>query len=293
MDDYPLAMPKENSPLLQEFLTCFGISAEPLLAGDPLALIASIGRAFSRIPYENLSKILLATEGMASDRALRGPSEVFAEYRRRGAGGTCFSLTALLLHVLRALGLRAEPILADRHYGADTHCALIVWVAGSPHLLDPGYLITDPVPLGAELLLASAEPIPERLESITVPTRFNDVVLVPREEGRRLELHTRQHDSMVHRLTFKTTPVDPGAFLRAWNASFSWDGMRYPVLSRVHGNRQLYLQGCRFQVRTRESVRREEISQDRLVATIQREFGLDGGLAAAAVKRLRRRGETS
>ena len=43
--------------------------------------------------------------------------------------------------------LRAEPILADRRYGDDTHSALVVWHEGKPHLLDPGYLIVRPLPL--------------------------------------------------------------------------------------------------------------------------------------------------
>ncbi len=83
-----------------------------------------------------------------------------------GSGGTCFSLTATLLALVRSLGLRAEPILADRPYGERTHSGLIVWIDDRAHLVDPGYLLTEPIPLEADLLIEK-------------PTSFNTVILTP------------------------------------------------------------------------------------------------------------------
>ena len=47
------------------------------------------------------------------------PAEVLADHEQCGAGGTCFSLTAAFLHLVRSLGWKAEPLLADRRYGCD------------------------------------------------------------------------------------------------------------------------------------------------------------------------------
>ena len=142
-------------------------------------MVESVAAAFSSLPYENLTKIL--KHDREGGVARRGPEEVIRDHIRLGSGGTCFSLTAALLHVLRALGLRAEPILADRHYGENTHCALLVWLDGEPHLLDPGYLILKPLAL----------PGNEELEQV-VPTAFNELLLRHREQGSKIELHTRQ-----------------------------------------------------------------------------------------------------
>ena len=120
------------------------------------------------------------------------------DFRRWRSGGTCFSLTAALLHLVRSLGLPGEPILADRRYGVDTHCALLVWLDDRPHLLDPGYLIVEPVPLDATT------------NELVVPTRFNQLHLMPGEAD-RIELHTAEQGNRRYRLTYKTSPVRQSA----------------------------------------------------------------------------------
>src|SRR5204863_234100 len=66
-------------------------------------------------------KIIKDAEAGGVEEARRTPAEVLADHHALGAGGTCFALTATMLHLVRALGFPAEPILADRRYGADTH----------------------------------------------------------------------------------------------------------------------------------------------------------------------------
>jgi arylamine N-acetyltransferase len=97
-------------------------------------------RAFATLPYENLSKVIRFAEAGDAVAARELPAEIINRHLQWGTGGTCFSLTATLLHLIRSLGFEAEPILADRPYGSNTHCALRVMVEGQPHLLDPGYL---------------------------------------------------------------------------------------------------------------------------------------------------------
>ena len=271
MLDNPLAPPADRH-LLAAFLDRFGLPAD-LPAREQLRAIAT---AFAQLPYENLTKIIKDHEAGHASRAKRLPDEVLADHWAHGSGGTCFSLTATLLHLVRALGWQAEPLLADRRYGADTHCALVVWIDGQPHLLDPGYLIVDPLPLrtGQETI---------------VPTAFNTLVLTPQASGDRLALSTISQGRTTYRLTFKTAPADAGAFLRAWEASFAWDMMHYPVLTRLCGDRQLYLQGARFQVRRLDSVERQEVPADQFAARIVAEFGLAPQIVTRALAILQQR----
>jgi arylamine N-acetyltransferase len=275
MDANPLAPPAPDSAALRLFLEHFRLQAR---GSPPEALLEGVAGAFSRIPYENLTKILKFAEAGAAERARRGPLEVVSDHARLGAGGTCFSLTAALLHVLRALGFEAEPILADRRYGPDTHCALIVQLGGAPHLIDPGFLIVRPIALegAAEARIASS---------------FNELLLVPRDGGERLDLHTVQHGSRTYRLSYRTAPVDAGEFLNAWDRSFEWEMMRYPVLTRVIDGRQLYIQDRRVQLRTQEGAVRREVDVDELLRRIALDFGIDGTLAARALEVLVRQGE--
>ena len=271
----PLAPPPSHSEVLYDFLGHFGLDPK----SPPRTLLADVSRAFSRIPYENLTKIIRNQNEKSAERARRWPLEVVSDHISLGAGGTCFSLTATLLHILRALHWRAEPILADRRYGPNTHCAVIVWIGGTAHLLDPGFLIVRPIPLDGQ-------------KEMRINTSFNEVVLTRDESGEKLNLCTLQQGNRTHRLTFKASPADPGEFLQAWDESFDWDMMRYPLLTRVRGERQIYLQGRSLQVRSMESVKKIEADPAELPILITREFGVSSEIAVAALEILRRKGET-
>ena len=133
-----------------------------------------------------------------------------------------------------------------------------------------------------------------------VPTPFNCLILRA-EAGSKVELYTAdKHPSLAlratkprYRLTFKAMPVDAGEFLRAWDTSFEADMMRYPVLSRVVGDRQLYLQKRHLLVRGAEETQTSEVAPDQLIVEIARQFGIAPALVAKALTLLRAKGETS
>lgn len=272
--DHPLRPPDKDSPLLRHFLQAHRIDQ----AKPAVELLTEVARAFARLPYENLTKIIKDAEAGNVEEARRTPAEVLEDHEKLGAGGTCFSLTATLLHLVRALGWEAEPILADRRYGSDTHSALLVWIDGQPHLLDPGYLIVRPLPLPTA-------------GEIVIPTPFNQLVLSTQDGGARVELRTVQENRRTYRLTFKTNPVDAGEFLRAWDQSFDADMMHYPVLARVTGDKQLYLQKQHFMVRAADGTQHAEVMPDQLVAEIARQFRIAPDLVARALSVLKRQGD--
>jgi arylamine N-acetyltransferase len=274
MSSNPLLFPTPDSPVLSTFLRAFDLD----VSGLPLDVLERMGRAFARLPYENLTKIIRQAETGNVAEARRNPSEVLSDHLRFGAGGTCFSLTATLLYLVRALGFEAQPILADRPYGTNTHCALLVWIEGRPHLLDPGFLITRPVPL------------PE-IGELKLQTVFNEIILAPQLSREKIELIARQGGRRTPRITFKVQPVDPREFLKVWDASFNWDMMNYPLLTRVTGSQQLYLHGNRLQIRDRSAVRRDEIDPKILVERIAAEFGVAAEIVSRALAILKRKGE--
>jgi len=277
--EYPARHRESNSILVPRrslllFLKRFGLRAD----AEPRQLLRDVASAFSDLPYENLTKIIKGNELADPRQSRRLPDEVLRDHLAFGTGGTCFSLTATLLHLVRSLGWRAEPLLADRRYGENTHCAMLVWIDDRPHLVDLGYLIVEPIPLESDA-------------ETHVKTAFNELILSPHAQGEKLDLSTASQGRQTYRLTFKTTPADEGEFLHAWDASFDWDMMRYPVLSRVLGSNQLYLQGDRFQTRGLDGVERSEIRHDELVRRIAVEFGVDSRIVAQAMSVLKQKGE--
>jgi arylamine N-acetyltransferase len=271
---HPLQPPPPNAPLLRQFLGANRIDASQPAVDQ----LSDVARAFARLPFENLTKIIKEAETGRAEDARRTPGEVLADHWALGAGGTCFALTSAMLYLVRALGFDAEPILADRRYGADTHSGLLVWLGGKPHLLDPGYLIVKPLPLPTE-------------GEFRIPTPFNQLILHAKGNGTRVELHTLQEKQSTYRLTFKTTPVDASEFLRAWDVSFEADMMRYPVLSRVVGAQQIYLQKQHLLIRSGEKTQTAEVAPDCLIAEIAGQFQIAPALVAKALTLLERKGE--
>ncbi len=248
------------------------------LGEPPRQTLGRLVAAFARLPYENITKIIKRAECGSAENARRYPEEVICNHINWGAGGTCFSLTSALLYLVRSLGWKAEYILADRRYGQDTHCALLVWVDDIPHLLDPGFLIIDPIPLPAG---GDSE----------IRTAFNSLILTPSLNGGEISLSTVRQGIKLYRLTYKTSPVDVGAFFKAWDASFDWDMMRYPLLTRAAESGQIYLKGSRLQINNANSVERMQISRDDLTARIASEFHIHPSVVARAISILRNRGE--
>jgi arylamine N-acetyltransferase len=252
--------------VLAEFLARHNISREL----PTKQLLNQVATAFSRLPYENLSKIVRAHQTEDQEQSRRLPSEVLQDYYTLGAGGTCFSLTWTLLQLLQQLGLRVEPILADRRYGPNTHSALLVWLEGQPHLLDPGYLLVDPIPLQKQHLI--------------IPTSFQQVHLETNKQ--QVQLLTEYEAKKTYRLTYKLDPVDTSQFLKAWDESFQFEMMQYPVLSRIVEGRQYYLQKQRLMIRGNEGTVHHEIKSEEMPKTIQRYFQIDPTLASEALSHI-------
>lgn len=277
--DSPLEPPRDAA-VWERFRTRFGLARND----TSLSALVAVSAAFASVPYENLTKIVRWAACGNPLAARRGPGQVLDDFHRYGAGGTCFALTAALLHLLRAAGWEADPILADRRYGANTHCALLARLEGTAYLLDPGYLILQPVPLRDDG------------RSQRIFTSFNHLEFAPSggcqsggslSGGNRWDLFTHEAACRRLRLTYKTAAAAEHEFLAAWDASFSWEMMQYPVLTRVDEAGQTYLRGTHLQRRTQQGVHHAEIPLEKLAATIVGEFGLAAEVVDQALRVLR------
>jgi len=215
-----------DEAVFYSFLNKFGIN--PLL--DSFSAIDAVSAAFSHLPYENLTKIYKTDAVLTSKSAKRVPDEVLSDYLNFGTGGTCFSLTASLVALLRRFKVESFPILADRRYGADTHCGVMIIMNNSFFLLDPGYQIFEPRLLPVE-------------EPFLYSSKFNNIRLIPKEMGKKVELFTEIGNDKKYRLTYKINPLESDDFGVAWERSFGWEMMNYPVLTKIIGNSQHYFQG--------------------------------------------------
>ena len=257
-----------DSELLGRFCARFGIDPQ----APKIALINQLASAFSSLPFENLTKIIKADSVTSPSSAMRHPDEVVGDFLKWGTGGTCFSLTASMVAALDAMGIEAYPVLADRHYGADTHCGVMLAQAGGELLLcDPGYLLFAPVkiPIG---------------EPVTFDNGFNRVELRPESGGSRLALYTMVKGNRKLRLTFKLEPVSDDAFGRAWERSFAFEMMSYPVLTRTECGRHQYLQANMLAVRDARRTQRTTLTPDKQIEFFTASAGIDRSIVTRALE---------
>jgi arylamine N-acetyltransferase len=263
----------KSEELLSRFLNRSGIGYNRPSGQLVNAVVGAVAEAFKSIPYENLTKILKASSVISSRSAMRYPDEVIGDYLTWGTGGTCFSLTASAVAVYDALGIEVYPVLADRHYGIDTHCGLVlVTLEGKMLLLDPGYLVCTPVALPAE-------------HPVFVDTGYNRLELRPVGNG-RLELYTIVKTNRKLRLTFKTVPVSDEMFRNAWERSFAFEMMTYPVLTRQHLGCHQYLQGTTLAVRDSQRTERTVLTPETQVEFISGQMGIHRGIAIRALEKV-------
>jgi arylamine N-acetyltransferase len=236
--------------------------------------IEAIAQLFSTIPYENLTKIIKSDVLVSVRSALRYPDELLSDWIRWGTGGTCFSLTSAMVAVYNCMGIEAHPLLADRHYGIDTHCALVVVIPEGVFLLDPGFLFYHPVQL------------PQHTP-VSVNTGYNTIELIPKDNGSRIEMYTIVKGSRKMRLVYKTDFIDAVRFEKAWESSFAWEMMTYPVLTRVSASQHIYLQGDALAVRTAEKTSRQKMSIDERFKFISGTMGIDPEITRKALEILK------
>jgi len=245
-------------------------------AGDPdLELLRAVVRGYSDIPYENLTKIIKKFTAHGPAERLRGPGEVIDGYIERHTGGTCFSLTYCLGAILKGAGYECHPVMADMKR-PNIHCALVVLVRGKRYLVDPGYLLGEPVEL------ADAPAI--------VETSFGRVELRPRS-GERYDLFTVSGGETKWRYRVKTVHVPRSLFLRYWQESFSLPMMNSMQLTKLTDRGHLYIRNHHLRLRKGEEKLNENIRTD-LERRIEREFGIPADITAEVREHLERMKES-
>lgn len=237
-------------------------------------------RGLAALPYENLSKIVARHSGRTPEGILSFSASWLEDHARTGLGGTCFALTHWLKLRLDALGFSTAYLMADKRIEPNIHCGLILLHQGREWLLDPGYLIFDPLPLPRAGLSTEMffSPNAVRVEDAPGGGRAREDVW---------RLWTGPRGALKHRFDFRKEPVDAAEFQRHWEASYDWPMMRYPVLNRVAGGTQYYLQKNNLLVRTAEAGEMRTLTPAEVRAAAVEIFGLPRGLVEEALALLK------
>jgi len=216
-------------PTFVRFLHAYSVPS----AGAELAHLRLLAKAFSSLPYENVTKILKEAKTAGSMQKLRDPSEVLEDHLRWRTGGTCFSLCNTLNELLTQSGYCSFIAMADMHYGRNIHCAVIVEIESQRYLLDPGYLLAEPILL------------PLEGQKSMIQTAMNAIYLKC-ESHYDFSLYTEERSELKWRYRLRAIPVAREEFLQHWIRSFSLNSMENLLLSRLDEAGRIYFRKNRL-----------------------------------------------
>jgi arylamine N-acetyltransferase len=249
--------PDKHIDSVRAFDDFFGISPRK----PELDSLGEILTCFTKIPYENISKIIKVNRYRNdTESRIRLPEEVIEQHISFHLGGTCFSLTFYLQSILTQHGFFSYPVMADMKAGRNVHCCLVAVIDGVKYLVDPGYLLTQPMELNP------AKPKYYRTEFSGVEVR--------RTAPRTFDLFTFDKHGAKWRYRFRDEPVSPEDFLCHWQKSFNWNSMNYFCLTKVTQDGMLYLRRD-FMRETTFSGKKNFNVKRTLHAAIQENFGID------------------
>ncbi len=235
---------------MNHFLNHFKIAPAP----PTLDHLMRLSTAFSNLPYENATKIIKkATTHGPLINCFRLPDEVWRDYLLWGTGGTCFSLTWFLHQICKHQNFVSYIVMANRSYGANTHCALVVCLGEKRFLVDPGFLIQTPVELCSQ--------------GSTVQTGFNELNISP-VTADDYEVATITSKIKKQRYTFKDVPTSWEEFSRHWSASFDWPGLKSLFVTTVLNDQQIYIHDDHLRF-----VKKDSIEKHHMNAKILEEVG--------------------
>jgi len=186
-------------------------------------------------------------------------AEVLRDHLDAGFGGTCYSLTAFMESLLSLSGFDARRFTADMPAGKDMHSALMVARDDKLFLVDPAFLLDEPLPLpdeagrSARIGNISVERLPEgRIEV------YSDAP----EGGRKL------------RYAFGMQPCGEERFVERWLDSFNWSTNRSLLIAKRSGGGLIYMHESHLRVTNRDGSVVKANLKDAVGAGAAERFGL-------------------
>jgi arylamine N-acetyltransferase len=220
-----------------------------------------IAESFSLIPYENLTKIIQSVRFTEFGDRMRSPEDVFHDFIQKGTGGTCFSLTNCLKSILSEYGYESQIHMAHLGSGINNHCALSVRLDDGMFLIDPGYLITTPLPI-------------PQIGSVTHETRLFPVRLERTAHGEDLFLSTIEPQGEKYRYQLRGSACLHADFLGYWKDSFNWTMMHSLLITKTSPEGRIYLHDRYFRIIGRTGKKGEKF-KDSFDARIAEKTGID------------------
>ena len=280
--------------------------------------VVDLCNQISNITYENLTKIIRLEQTGSATGARKLDDSDQNDIDSWMGGGTCFSMTWHLYQTLTDMGFKPRLVMGHKRKERNIHCALILpdpdteknvtleaqsadraqrrfsldsiaslqndnFPATTEYLLDPGYLIFDPLPMPLPQPFGTGEAF--------FPLAPNCVRLM-RPTLESMELWTGGAGApMKLRFEYPVEGVTVEEFKQHWNESFYREMMTYPVLNRLDREKgvQYYYQKGNLVVRNATGSQMTKIAPTDRVQTLSDIFQLSPDIIEKALNILEKR----
>lgn len=264
--------------------------------------VVDLCNQISNITYENLTKIIRLEQTGSATGARKLDDSDQNDIDSWMGGGTCFSMTWHLYQTLTDMGFKPRLVMGHKRKERNIHCALILpdpdqlgvrnsgfginssfLNPNSEFLLDPGYLIFDPLQMPLPQPFGTGEAF--------FPLSPNCVRLV-RPTLESMELWTGGAGApMKLRFEYPVEGVSVEEFKHHWNESFYREMMTYPVLNRLDREKgiQYYYQKGNLVVRNATGSKMTKIEPADRVQTLSDIFKLSPAIIEQALRILEKK----
>ncbi len=262
--------------------------------------VVDLCNQISNITYENLTKIIRLEQTGSATGARKLDDSDQNDIDSWMGGGTCFSMTWHMYQTLSDMGFKPRLVMGHKRKERNIHCALILpdsdaennvtplssfvsRLSSNEYLLDPGYLILDPLPMPLPPPFGSGEAF--------FPLSPNCVRLV-RPTLESMELWTGGAGApMKLRFEYPVEGVSVEEFKHHWNESFYREMMTYPVLNRLDREKgiQYYYQKGNLVVRNATGSQMTKIAPADRVQTLSDIFKLSPDIIEKALRILEKK----
>lgn len=271
--------------------------------------VVDLCNQISNITYENLTKIIRLEQTGSATGARKLDDSDQNDIDSWMGGGTCFSMTWHLYQTLTDMGFKPRLVMGHKRKERNIHCALILpdpddsvvtpgqlfstnvtptsvpgsVLSSNSYLLDPGYLIFDPLQMPLPQPFGTGEAF--------FPLSPNCVRLV-RPTLESMELWTGGAGApMKLRFEYPVEGVSVEEFKHHWNESFYREMMTYPVLNRLDREKgiQYYYQKGNLVVRSSTGSQMKRIEPADRVRTLSDIFKLSPSIIEQALQILEKK----
>ena len=290
---------------------------------ESMKKVVDLCNQISNITYENLTKIIRLEQTGSATGARKLDDSDQNDIDSWMGGGTCFSMTWHLYQTLTDMGFKPRLVMGHKRKERNIHCALILpdpddsvvtpgqlfstnvtptsmssrpcagtgaplsslvsSLSSNSYLLDPGYLIFDPLQMPLPQPFGTGEaffPLSPNCVRLVRPT-LESMELWKGGAGAPMKL----------RFEYPVEGVSVEEFKHHWNESFYREMMTYPVLNRLDREKgiQYYYQKGNLVVRSSTGSKMTKIEPADRVQTLSDIFKLSPSIIELALQILEKK----